>query len=404
MTARDIAGQDGINPCAQSSVSDGGETSSAYETLAAMPWLRHLAYETSMNRNAPIVPGTWLFVLAVLFASTTGCHLLAPAQDEISAESLAAMQNSPKELHKAILPDYVIEPPDVLVVDAFQVVPKSPYQVRTLDSLMIQVVGTLPDEPIAGIHLVALGGSVNLGISYGAVKVTGLTVEDAQLAIEKHLTKYLKDAEVSVTLADIAARQQITGQSIVGPDGKITLGTYGSVSVVGKTIAEAKLAIEKHLSQFLEDPQISVNVFAYNSKVYYVITQGAGLGDGLYRFPSTGNETVLDALAQINGLDQTSSKKIWIARPGRNSMGGDQILPVDWLGITQRGDIQTNFQVLPGDRVYVAEDKWIAFDTSLAKFTAPFERIFGFTLLGAGAVTRLSGHVLRGGGDQRSGF
>ena len=95
--------------------------------------------------------------------------------------------------------------------------------------------------------------------------------------------------------------------------------------------------------------------------------------------------------------------KIWIARPGRNSLGGDQILPIDWLGITQRGDILTNYQVLPGDRVYVAEDKWVAFETRLAKFTAPLERILGFTLLGAGAATRLSGRVLRGGGDQRRG-
>ena len=360
-------------------------------------------YETEMNQTAPYVPGIRSLVLAALFASTTGCQLLAPTAEEISPESLAAMQNAPKELHKAILPDYVIEPPDVLVVDAIHVVPKSPYHLRTLDSLMIQVVGTFSDQPISGVHLVAPGGVVNLGIGYGAVKVSGMTVEEAKQAIEKHLTTYLKDAEVSVALGDIAARQQIAGESIVGPDGKITLGSYGSVSVVGKTIAEAKRAIEKHLTQFLEDPQVSVNIFAYNSKVYYVITQGAGLGDGVYRFASTGNETVLDALSQINGLNQTSSKRIWIARPGRNSMGGDQILPVDWLGITQRGDIQTNFQVLPGDRVYVAEDKWIAFDTSLGKFTAPFERIFGFALLGAGATTRLTGHVLRGGGDQRSG-
>ncbi len=355
-----------------------------------------------MKRTIPTARATWLFVLASIFAPATGCRMLPSPTEEISVDSLAAMQNAPKELHKAILPDYVIEPPDILVVDAIHIVPKSPYLLRTLDSLMIQVVGTLPDQPITGVHLIAPGGVVNLGVSYGAVKVSGMNVTEATGAIKTHLAKFLKDAEVSVALADIAARQQINGELLVGPDGKITLGSYGSVSVVGKTIAEAKQAIEKHLEKFLEDPQVSVNVFAYNSKVYYVIVQGAGQGDGLYRFPNTGNETVLDALSQINGLDQRSSIKIWIARPGRNSMGGDQILPVDWLGITQRGDIQTNFQVFPGDRVYVAEDRWVAFDTSLGKLFAPFERIFGFALLGTGAVSRLSGNVLRGGGDQRN--
>ena len=118
----------------------------------------------------------------------------------------------------------------------------------------------------------------------------------------------------------------------------VTLGSYGSVSVVGLTKSEAKRAIEVHLAQFLEDPEVAVDVFGYNSKVYYVVTQGAGLGDNVYSFPSTGNETILDAIAQINGLTQVSSKRIWIARPGQGSDGCDQIFPVDWPSITQCGD------------------------------------------------------------------
>jgi polysaccharide export outer membrane protein len=72
-----------------------------------------------------------------------------------------------------------------------------------------------------------------------------------------------------------------------------------------------------------------------------------------------------------------------------NSQGGDQILPVDWLAITQRADTETNFQLLPGDRVYVAEDRLVALDNGLAKIIAPVERVFGFTLLGTSVVQRL---------------
>ena len=64
----------------------------------------------------------------------------------------------------------------------------------------------------------------------------------------------------------------ITGPHMVGPDGTVTLGSYGSVRVVGMTIAQTKSAIEKHLEQFLEEPEVSVDVIAYNSKVYYVVT------------------------------------------------------------------------------------------------------------------------------------
>jgi polysaccharide export outer membrane protein len=208
---------------------------------------------------------------------------------------------------------------------------------------------------------------------------------------------------ISVGLADTAARQQIAGQHLVAPDGTVTLGSYGGVSVVGLTIAQAKAVIERYLSQYLENPEVSVEVFAYNSKVYYIITQGAGLGDGVYRFPVTGNETVLDAISQINGLQRVSSKQIWIARPS-NDPGRVQNLPVKWEDITANGNARTNYQILPGDRVFIAEDKFIAFDTGLAKVTTPLERIMGFSLLGVGTVTRLSGPVLQGGGNPQGTF
>ncbi len=56
--------------------------------------------------------------------------------------------------------------------------------------------------------------------------------------------------------------------------------------------------LDDEARQYLENPEVSVSVFSYNSKVYYVITQGAGMGDGVFRFPVTGNETVLDAVSQ----------------------------------------------------------------------------------------------------------
>jgi hypothetical protein len=54
--------------------------------------------------------------------------------------------------------------------------------------------------------------------------------------------------------------------------------------------------------------------------------------------------------------------------------------------------------------VFVAEDHLVAFDTSLAKLLAPMERAMGFTLLATGTATRLSGRVLRGGGNPSGGF
>ena len=100
----------------------------------------------------------------------------------------------------------------------------------------------------------------------------------------------------------------------------------------------------------------------------------------------TGNETVLDAIAQINGLSRVSSKDIWIARPAPSGVGCEQILPVDIEAIMKGGITATNYQVMPGDRVFIAQDSMVAFDTLLGKVTAPFERILGFSLLGVTTV------------------
>jgi polysaccharide export outer membrane protein len=339
----------------------------------------------------------------MLAALGTGCQGLQRQQGVPPVTEAVPVRMPPRELAKTILPSYIIEPPDVLLIDAVHVVPRPPYHLRTLDMLSIQVQGTLPDAPIAGTFTVEPGGLVKLGAQYGSVKLGGLTVEEAEAVTTKHLLTYLKEPVVSVTLADTAAKQQIAGQHLVGPDGTVTLGTYGSVQIVGMTIAEARAAVEHHLSQYLENPEISLDVFAYNSKVYYIVTQGAGMGDGVFRFPVKGNETVLDAISEINGLQHVSSTRIWIARPTDDPCQV-QILPVKWEDITAQASACTNYQILPGDRVFIAEDKLIAFDTGLAKITAPLERIMGFSLLGVGTATRFSGAVLKGGGNPTNNF
>ncbi|MFZ5831620.1 MAG: polysaccharide biosynthesis/export family protein [Planctomycetota bacterium] len=353
-----------------------------------------------------------LYVGLALLASvpTSGCHLMGPKHSQVPHEVLAAPavapappNTVPRELQKTILPTYTIEPPDILRIEAVHIVPRPPYRLRTFDSIAIQVPGALTEAPIAGVFPVELGGAINLGPPYGSVRAAGLTLDEAKAAIEQHLAQYLKLPAASVSLVEIAAQQYIAGEHLVGPDGTVNLGTYGTVCVVGLTLVQAKAAIEAHLTQYLEDPEVAVDVFAYNSKTYYVVTQGAGLGDALYRFPVTGNETVLDALSQINGLSQTSSKRIWIARP-TSEPGCVQVLPVDWNSITAQGTPGTNYQIMPGDRLFVAEDKLIALDTAIAKLTSPFERVMGFSLLGVGTVTRFSGPVLQGGGNSNSGF
>src|SRR5262249_18726393 len=135
----------------------------------------------------------------------------------------------------------------------------------------------------------------------------------------------------------------------------------------------------------------------------YIITDGGGLGEQVYRLPSTGHETVLDALSNINGLPVVSSnKRIWLARPMPARAGQYQILPVDWVAITRSASTATNYQVLPGDRSFVEARPLVTLNTPLARVFAPIERVFGITLLGSSVVHSVA--VPLGTSSSGSGF
>lgn len=338
--------------------------------------------------------------MLMLFAAATaaGCTVArpgsrnwAPAYDPCESPVPPADPCIPRELCKTAMPEYVIEVSDILLIDALNVTPKPPYRIGTLDLLNVRVdveVEARPETQLDGQYAVMPGGSIDLA-PFGSANVKGMTIEEARQAVEMLMRQHVTEPKVTVSLAETAAQQQIAGEHMVIQDGTVNLGLYGKVYVTGLTEMEARKAIETHLAQYIDEPKVAVDVYSFNSKKYYIVTDGGGLGDGVYPFPITGNETVLDAISQINGLDSVSSSRIWVARPAPRGARQAQVLPVDWYAITALGDTSTNYQLMPGDRVYVAADKLVKLDTMLSKVSAPMERIFGTTLLGTSTVQRV---------------
>jgi polysaccharide export outer membrane protein len=286
--------------------------------------------------------------LALLGLAGTGClgHEQHFAVPEAPVSGLGPPANVPTELNMITLPPYAIGSPDILVIDVY-----------TLPREVLGPATVLSPQPISGQHLVRPDGTVNLGV-YGAVSVAGLTTDQAKEAIRRHVYEQLKVLHASSG-----------GRTTVPPDDPAKL--YVAVDVIG-----------------------------YNSKAYYVITDGAGFGERIYRFPIQGNETVLDALSNINGLPEVGSKKyVWVARRTPNCNQPDQILPVDYIALTQHGITLTNYQILPGDRVYVRADAEFRIDGWLQKVLTPIERLFGVTLLGSSTVHEIQNKRSSGSGS-----
>jgi polysaccharide export outer membrane protein len=244
---------------------------------------------------------------------------------------------APREFAKRALSDYIIEPPDILQIDLSPLAPLSDPK----------------GFPIRGTHLVRPDGTIGLG-PLPPVFVAGLTLEQAKLKIAERIFEVRgRESERAEKLPDL-----LKG--------------------------------------------LKVDVAAYNSKYYYVITDGGGFGEQVYRILCTGNETVLDAIAQVAGLPAVASKShIWVARATPTHAHGPNILPVDWRGITQRGSAATNYQIYPGDRIYVNSDKLIRADSFLAKVISPIERLFGVTLLGSTTINSIKNGGIGGSGGNR---
>lgn len=391
-------------------------------SVAAVCTLVHRKHSTMHRviRNRRVGSTTAGCAVILLAFQFQGCATFVK-QHEMAGIAYADL---PRELDKVTLPTYRVEPPDILLIEAVNNIrtPDTPLEVG--DQLFVQLQNGLPLDPpgdpvdnplqyeaelqveldfkqVNRPYLIGVDGTVDLGPAYGSVPVVGLTLDEAKAAIEQHLRQppaSLTNPVVSVELTDIAGKQPVTGEHLVRPDGTVSLGIYGQVHVAGMTLEDVQWAVERHLSQYMNNPQINVDVLAYNSKVIYVITDGGGFGESIVRLPVTGNETVLDAIAQIQGLSEVSSKKIWVARPAPSELGYAQILDVHWEAITAEGMTATNYQLLPGDRIYISADHLIATDNFLAKLLAPAERVAGVILLYTGLVSRIDFYERSGTG------
>jgi len=153
---------------------------------------------------------------------------------------------------------------------------------------------------------------------------------------------------------DSSVSETIRGQHLVRPDGTISLGPLGSAYVAGNTSSEVKCTLEKLLAQHFADPQLSVNVVENVAKTYVIVIDGFGQGQQVLRMPAKDNETVRDAIGHIQSMMKIKAEpRMWIRRPGPSCDEPGSVLPVDWKAIIENKPTETNYRLLPGDRLFV---------------------------------------------------
>jgi len=134
-------------------------------------------------------------------------------------------------------------------------------------------------------------------------------------------------------------------------DGTIDLGRYGRHVVAGQTVEQMETQVAAAIRD-VEGTDVPINVRLTNpdGAVYYVLGEVRAPGS----YPLVGRETVLDGLMTAGGLDERASRcEIILSRPTL-PYGCRVVLPVCYDRIVQLGDTATNYQLQPGDRIFVA--------------------------------------------------
>jgi polysaccharide biosynthesis/export protein len=248
--------------------------------------------------------------LVLIGLGAYGASLAAPQTEDDRSPNLSRRRSYPtaeKPKSKAqpaivSLGDYVVEPPDLILVEVLE---------------------ALPGRPISGERLVRPDGKISLGF-YGDIYVAGLTLPEVKAKIIRRLQKFLTDDALGLEEMDEA-----TGDPKVDPDSNKPI-----------------------LIDLKDSATVFVDVTTYNSKNYYV--QGEVVIPG--RLPVTGTDTILDAIHYAGGLTpRADHKNVALYRQPKKG-GSLQALRVDVDQITMGDDLSTNYQLLPGDRLVVPRD------------------------------------------------
>ena len=207
-------------------------------------------------------------------------------------------------------------------------------------------------------------GCSTLGITPPAHKLTDTAEAFRQTAgvapLPRELNKSLLPSyvvEPGDTLLVLPARLdsplRLPGDQLVLQDGTIDLGEFGRPVVAGRTVPQIEAEVQRLIAAKAKDKQeeslVNVRLVGRVSKVFYVLGEVNAPG----AFPLSGRETVLDGIVAAGGITRrANTKKVILSRPTQPD-GCRIVLPVCYDNVVQLGDTSTNYQLLPGDRIFL---------------------------------------------------
>lgn len=199
-----------------------------------------------------------------------------------------------------------------------------------------------------GRFVTVLSVGVMLLLGAACTQIPREIVEEANRPLPKDFLLGPEDV-VEVT---VWRNQDLSRTVVVRPDGMISLPLIGDVQASGLTAAQVSDKISKRLTEYKENPSVSVSVKEINS--YYIYVVGEVVRPGKY--PLKSYATVLQGISLAGGFTQYASKNsMAVMRSVREGSGGERQLriPVRYDDLVMGKGEVGNFRLLSGDTIVV---------------------------------------------------
>jgi len=140
----------------------------------------------------------------------------------------------------------------------------------------------------------------------------------------------------------------------VRPDGRITTPLITDMPAVGKTPAMLAQDLKLQLSQYINEPLVSVIINKFSGTFSQQI-RIVGATEKPASIPYRANMTLLDAMIAVGGLSEfASGNKARLIRFNRGT-GRQQEYALRLGDLLKRGEVKANVMLRPGDVIIIPE-------------------------------------------------
>lgn len=139
----------------------------------------------------------------------------------------------------------------------------------------------------------------------------------------------------------------------IRPDGKISVPLVGDVMAVGLTPEELARIIEKHLSAYIKNPNVTVILTSLQGQEYLSRIRVTGSVARNMSLSYRQGMTVLDAVLEAGSVDLYADSNN--TKLHRRTGNGSESYDIRLDDIMKDGDMTTNIILMPGDIITVPE-------------------------------------------------